>query len=135
MPPACSSPSPSASWPRDSRDQTVGTLYVSSASRLVMLSQRLAKAAERAVTGNKEALAQVKESRDQFASLVDTMSKGGEMGNQDVPATPDEIQPTLEALIKQWEKTDKDAQVVIAAEANLEGFGKAIAIISASNSK
>jgi twitching motility protein PilJ len=117
----------------DNKTQTIGTVYVSSASRLVMLSQRLAKAADQAVKGNAAALTQVKESRDQFASLVDALSKGGTIGDVDVPPTPDEIQPTLEAVGKLWEKTDKDSQVVIGAEKNLQDFGKATAALAAAN--
>ena len=119
----------------EARSQTFGGLYVSSSSRMVMLSQRLAKAADQAVRGNGAALVQVKESREQFANLIDTLSKGGVMGDVEVPATPDEIQPTLESLNKLWEKTDKNAQTILGADKNLEGFGKAIADINSRNAK
>ena len=119
----------------DARSQTYGTLYVSSASRMLMLSQRLAKAADQAVKGNKVALAQMRESRDQFANLVETLSKGGVVGEVDLPPTPDEMQPYLDALFKLWEKTDKNAQVVLNAEKSLDEFGKSIATITAGNQK
>ena len=119
----------------DARSQTYGTLYVSGGSRMLMLSQRLAKSADQAVKGNGAALTQMKESRDQFAALVDTLSKGGAMGEVEVPATPDEIQPVLEGLTKQWENTDKRAQIVLGAEKNLQDFGKAIATMNAGNAK
>jgi twitching motility protein PilJ len=120
----------------DSREQTRGTLYVSGASELVMLSQRLAKAAERAVTGDLEAMKQVKDSRDRFAALIDTLEKGGAaIADVDLPPTPDEIQPTLAAVDEKWKKTEKDSEVVIGADKGLDDFGKAIKIIRESNTR
>jgi twitching motility protein PilJ len=119
----------------DNRSQTVGTIYVSSASRLVMLSQRLAKAADQAVKGNAAALEQVDQSQKQFNDLKNALLNGGTIGDVDVPATPDEIQPTLEAVTKLWDKTDNDAKIVIASKSSLDQFGKATASISAINPK
>jgi twitching motility protein PilJ len=127
----------------DNRAQTIGTIYVSSASRLVMLSQRLAKAADQAVKSNPEALKQLDESRQEFATLIDRLTNGGNIDGVDVSATPDEIRPTLDAVGEQWKKTDKDAQVVIAAGKTplppktpvLVEFGNAIKVITASNAK
>jgi twitching motility protein PilJ len=119
----------------DNRSQTVGTIYVSSASRLVMLSQRLAKAADQAVKGNAAALDQVDQSQKQFNDLKNALLSGGTIGDVDVPATPDEIQPTLETVTKLWDKTDNDAKVVIASKSSLDQFGKATASISAINPK
>jgi twitching motility protein PilJ len=119
----------------DNRSQTVGTIYVSSASRLVMLSQRLAKAADQAVKGNAAALDQVDQSQKQFNDLKNALLNGGTIGDVDVPATPDEIQPTLEAVTKLWDKTDNDAKIVTAAKSSLDQFGKATASIAAINPK
>src|SRR3954462_3990096 len=53
----------------DARQATFNTLYVATVGKLRMLSQRLAKAAQQASQGNREAFKQLRDSRDEFAAL------------------------------------------------------------------
>src|SRR5687768_13597756 len=51
----------------DTRQGDFGTIYISTVGKIRMLSQRLAKAAQQASQGNREAFKQLRESRDEFA--------------------------------------------------------------------
>ena len=61
----------------DAREATFNTLYVAAVGKIRMLSQRLAKAAQQASQGNREAFKQLKDSRDEFAATVTLLSVGG----------------------------------------------------------
>src|SRR5829696_7415226 len=64
----------------DNRQGTYGTIYIATAGKIRMLSQRLAKAAQQASQGNRAAFAQLRESRDEFAALVKLLAEGGNAG-------------------------------------------------------
>ncbi|MBS1145241.1 MAG: methyl-accepting chemotaxis protein [Proteobacteria bacterium] len=117
----------------DSRSATHNTAYVAAAGEMRMLSQRLAKASSLALQGNVVAFAQLKESRETFGRLFDQVSSGGEIGGVSVPASPDSVRPQLDALAALWTKTDKDAETVLAQEANLVALGKNVATIDNKN--
>jgi twitching motility protein PilJ len=89
------------------------------------------------VTGNKDALAQVTESRDQFAKNLEALTNGGPLGDQDqeVSPTPDAIRPTLDALKVEWDKTDAQVAILLKADKSLAAFGDAIRVLRANNQK
>ena len=95
-----------------------------------MLSQRLAKAAQLASQGNAEAFKQLRSSRDEFAALIKLLASGGESGGVDLPPTPDAVQPTLNALVKEWSKTEPNAALVLDEERNLVALGRAVRSIN-----
>lgn len=113
----------------DSRQSAQGTAYISAAGQMRMLSQRLAKASTLAVQGNPAAFAQLKESRDTFAQLLERLTSGGEVAGQNVSASPEVVRPLLEALTQKWEPTDKDSLALIAQEKNLLALAKNVAAI------
>ncbi|MCL2635678.1 MAG: methyl-accepting chemotaxis protein [Betaproteobacteria bacterium] len=113
----------------DSRQSTHGTAYVAAAGEMRMLSQRLAKASLQALQGDAAAFAQLRESRETFAQLLDRVNAGGEVSGVDVPASPGAVRPQLEALIVRWEATDKDAMTVLGQESTLVGLAKNVALI------
>ena len=117
----------------DNRESTHGTAYVSAAGEMRMLSQRLAKASTLALQGKANAFAQLKESRDTFAQLLDRISTGGDVAGVTVPASPDGVKPQIEALTQRWMATDKDAQAVIGQEKNLVALGKNVETIDSKN--
>src|SRR5438094_9944442 len=82
----------------DAREATFNTLYVAAVGKVRMLSQRLAKAAQQASQGNREAFKQLHESRDEFSALVNLLSAGGPSGGVSLPPTPDSVRPMLGAL-------------------------------------
>ena len=117
----------------DTRQGTFGTLYIASVGKLQMLSQRLAKAAQQASQGNAEAFKQLRSSRDEFAATVKLLAFGGASGGVDLPPTPQDVQPTLNALDRAWGKTESNAALVIDEERNLVALGAAVRAINANN--
>ncbi len=118
---------------RDNRESANNTAYVAASGEMRMLSQRLAKASSLAVQGNPAAFAQLKDSRETFGKLLQTLSEGGEVGGASVPASPDGVRPQLDELTKLWEPTDKNAETVIGQEKNLIALGKNVATIDNNN--
>jgi len=117
----------------NARDSKHGAVYIADAGQLRMLSQRLAKAAQQSLLGNPEAFKQVAASRDAFNAILDRLVKGGEAGGVTVPPSPDRIQPSLEALAKEWQKTDQNAATLLKEQKNLVGLGAAVAQVNGSN--
>src|SRR5262245_49270943 len=97
----------------DTREGTIGTIYIETVGKIRMLSQRLAKAAQQASRGNLEAFKQLRESREEFASLVKLLAEGGSAGGTSVPATSSAARPALEALQKDWATNEANAALVI----------------------
>jgi twitching motility protein PilJ len=118
----------------DARQATFNTIYIATVGKLRMLSQRLAKAAQQASQGNREAFKQLRDSRDEFASLEKLLATGGAAsGGVDLPATPASVRPQLSALESEWQKTDRNAALVIREEPNLVALGAAVRAINLNN--
>ena len=117
----------------DNRESTYGTVYVAAAGEMRMLSQRLAKDAAQALQGTPVAFEHLKTSRESFARLLERLSQGGEITEVAVPPSPDGVQPQLQALMSEWEKTDKNATRLLEMEKNLVNLGKDVAIIASKN--
>ena len=117
----------------NARESKYGALYIADAGQLRMLSQRLAKAAQQSLLGNPEAFKQVAASRDAFSAILERLVKGGEVAGVTVPAAPDRIQPALEALAKEWQKTEQNASTLLKEQKNLVGLGAAVAQVNGSN--
>jgi twitching motility protein PilJ len=118
----------------DARQATFDTLYVATVGKLRMLSQRLAKAAQQASQGNREAFKELRDSRDEFASLVKLLTAGGTAASGvDLPPTPVSVRPVLSALEGEWQKTERNAGLVIGEETNLVALGAAVRAINQNN--
>ncbi len=118
----------------DARQATFDTLYVATVGKLRMLSQRLAKAAQQASQGNREAFKQLRDSRDEFAALVKLLASGGAAaGGVDLPPTPVSVRPMLGGLEGEWQKTERNAGLVIREEPNLVALASAVRTINQNN--
>ena len=117
----------------DARQGSFGTIYIASVGKIRMLSQRLAKAAQLASRGSDEAFKQLRSSRDEFAALVKLLTAGGAAGDVNLPPTPASVRPVLEALEKEWTKTELNANLVLDEEKNLVALGKAVRAINSTN--
>ena len=117
----------------DARQGSFGTIYIASVGKIRMLSQRLAKAAQLASRGSDEAFKQLRGSRDEFAALVKLLTAGGAAGDVNLPPTPASVRPVLEALEKEWTKTELNANLVIEEEKNLVALGSAVRAINSTN--
>jgi twitching motility protein PilJ len=117
----------------DARQATFNTLYVAAVGKIRMLSQRLAKAAQQASQGNREAFKQLRESRDEFSTLVNLLASGGLSGGVSLPPTPALVRPKLADLEREWQKTERNAGLVIREEPNLVALGAAVRAINDNN--
>src|SRR6266850_6180174 len=88
----------------DAREATFNTLYVAAVGKIRMLSQRLAKAAQQASQSNAVAFKQLRESRDEFAAVVQLLESGGNASGVSLPATPQHVRPQLSVLQTKWQK-------------------------------
>jgi len=118
---------------KDNRDATYGTIFVSTSTQVRMLTQRIAKAAQTALIGNPVAFQQLQESRTQLISSLNLISKGGRAGEVSLPPTSDTVMPLVEALAKEWEKTDRNVQLVLTQQKTLIGLGAAVRSINNNN--
>jgi twitching motility protein PilJ len=117
----------------DNRDATWGTVYVSTSAQMRMLTQRIAKAAQTGLIGNPDAFKQLQQSRDEFNAALKLLGQGGQVGDVALPPTSEAVKPQLDALSKEWEKTDKSVQLVLAQSKNLIGLATAVRQINANN--
>jgi twitching motility protein PilJ len=97
--------------------------FVGTATEMQMLSQRIAKGAQLAVLGNKEAFIQLKDSKRRFDINLQRLTL-------DSPAS---AQPILAALNKQWSKMAKDTTSIISQQQSLEKLNKSVASINGAN--
>src|SRR3954453_9135141 len=114
----------------DAREATFNTLYVAAVGKIRMLSQRLAKAAQQASQGNREAFKQLRESRDEFSALINLLAGGGVSAGVALPATPERERPQLAALVSELRKTERNASGVIREEPDLVALGAAVRAIN-----
>jgi twitching motility protein PilJ len=115
-------------------DTRHGAAYVADAGQLRMLSQRLAKASLQSLLGNPEAFKQVDQSRNAFAAILERLLKGGTTPTgETVPASPDRVLPSLEAMQKEWERTDRNVSVLLREQKNLIGLGSAVSQVNGAN--
>ncbi len=117
----------------DTRQGSFATIYIATVGKIRMLSQRLAKAAQQASQGNRDAFKQLRESRDEFAASVKLLMAGGVASGVDLPRTPESVRPLLDSLDLEWKKTERNAGLVIAEERNLVALGEAVRSINANN--
>src|SRR5437899_10597721 len=118
---------------KDNREATYGTIYVSSSAQMRMLTQRIAKAAQTGLIGSPEAFKQLQQSRDEFIAALKLLTQGGQAGDVFLPPTSDAAKPQLDALTKEWEKTDRSTQLVLAQSKNLIGLATAVRLINTNN--
>ena len=117
----------------DTRQSTFATVYVATVGKIRMLSQRLAKAAQQASQGNRDAFKQLRESRDDFAASVKLLLAGGLAAGVEVPSSPQSVQPLVANLEREWKKTERNAGLVIGEERNLVQLGEAVRQINVNN--
>jgi twitching motility protein PilJ len=118
---------------KDNREATYGTVYVSTSLQMRMLTQRIAKAAQTGLIGSPDAFKQLQQSRDEFNTALKLLSQGGQAQEISLPPTSDTVRPQLDALSKEWDKTDKSVQLVLAQSKNLIGLASAVRQINANN--
>ena len=108
----------------DYRQVAHGTIYVSTAGQMRMLSQRIPKAMQAAQTGSAPGFRQLQEAREQFVAALTLLTQGGPASTgAEVPPTSDRVMPVLEELARHWEKVDRNVSLVLAQQKNQIGLG------------
>jgi twitching motility protein PilJ len=100
--------------------------YVTAASDLRMLSQRIAKSASLALRGDPIAFMFLREAHDKFASYHDRLKNGGELAGTVVPPSPPEVAPLLDNLEATWAHTSGNVMQLLESERMTVIFGKYI---------
>jgi twitching motility protein PilJ len=103
----------------NARESAQNAQYLSTATEMQMLSQRIANTAQQAVQGSTAAFTQLAQSRDQFVANLQLLTHGGTKHGVTVEASPLAIQPMLQGLSKQWVPVDKNISLILAQETNL----------------
>lgn len=85
----------------DNRAATHGTRYVALSSKLLMLSQKLAKDAASSFSGDSAAFEGLEATRADFSSIVNTLDKGG----NSLAPTGGKPRASLERLLALWQQT------------------------------
>jgi twitching motility protein PilJ len=117
----------------DNRQASYSAIYLSTGANMRMLTQRIAKATQDAITGNAAAFRILQESRQQFISQLSLLSVGGELGGARVPAASDSVQPVLDTLKSGWDLTDRNLGLVLAQQKNLAGVGAVVRSINSNS--
>ena len=112
----------------DNRTAAQNARYVTQSSKLLMLSQRLAKDAEQSLSGNQTAFENLARSRESFDSILMLLDKG----DASLPATSGEARAALDALTASSGKMMKDARMLEAARPSLTALARGIAAVNVS---
>jgi twitching motility protein PilJ len=103
----------------NTRQAVQNGLYVATATEMQMLSQRIANSAQQAVQGSAIAFGELRQSRDQFVADLKLLTSGGTKLGVTAGASPEAIQPELNALDKQWGLVQNNIALILAQEKNL----------------
>ncbi|MDP3513195.1 MAG: methyl-accepting chemotaxis protein [Sulfuritalea sp.] len=96
-----------------------GSTFLSVASHIAPLTQQIPKATLTAMQGQKEGFTELRDARDSFGKLMETLLEGGEVKGIKVAATSLEARPALDALREAWFKHNEVASLVLAQENRL----------------
>jgi twitching motility protein PilJ len=101
-----------------------GTTFLSVASHISSLTQQIPKAALNAMQGQKEGFTELRDARDSFAKLLESLEEGGEVKGIKVAATSVEARPALEALRAGWSKQSETISLLLAQENRFTAIGR-----------
>ena len=102
---------------RDVAQAERDTKYIEQSSQLLMLSQRLAKDAREAVYGQEGAFPTLKQSRDDFDSIITSLTKGNpKLG---IEASPPEVQTPLASVSAKWKTVRGNVDQILTQEKSM----------------
>ncbi len=111
------------------REAAQKAVYVSTATEMQMLSQRMANSAQQAAQGVPSAFPQLRESRDQFTADLRLLQDGGERSGVSVASSPDSAQSALAQLAKEWAPVEKNISLILGQQRGLTELKKLEATI------
>ncbi len=95
------------------REASKNTVYISTATEMQMLSQRIANSAQQATQGSATAFDQLQKSRDQFIESLSLLTKGGDKFGVSVPPSVYEAQTVLQDLDKLWKPVHANINLIL----------------------
>ncbi|MDP1611610.1 MAG: methyl-accepting chemotaxis protein [Sulfuritalea sp.] len=101
-----------------------GATFLSVASHIAPLTQQIPKAVLTAMQGQKEGFTELRDARDSFGKLMETLLEGGEVKGIKVAATSLEARPALDALREAWYKHNEVINQLLAQENRLTAIGR-----------
>lgn len=108
-----------------SREESHNVRYVALSSRLLMLTQLLAKDAQQALSGNSAAFDALEESKASLSNILTTLDQG----DATLPATKGGARVELNAFMKSANKTLRDVQTLQDGRAGLVTLSVTVAAI------
>jgi len=117
---------------RENRSGTHATAYIAATGQMRMLSQRLAKSAQLSCRARRARSRNCGKS-GYVRLLLERLIQGGEIEGISVPPSSDRVQPSLQSLSQEWERTAKNATLLLEQEKNLVALGSAVTQINARN--
>ena len=106
-------------------------VWTETATRLQMLSQRLSTAAQQAALGNPAAFGQLQDSRNAIEQSLQRLKSG----DDDVPASPEEIQPRVSRLGEVWQRSRQAVDQLSQQREPLLTLSRALAQINLRNTE
>ena len=107
------------------REESNSVRYVGESSQLLMLTQRLAKDTQQALTGNSAAFDALEESKERLSKILTRLNKG----EGTLPATSGTSRVALDEFMKNANKTLQDVQTLQAGRAGLVTLGVTLTTI------
>ncbi len=101
------------------------TGYITRASEMQMLTQRLSKSALQSLSGNHGTFTAMKESQYQFNQDLHVLINGG-LG---LPPSPSSVQPILAGLQKQWQPTNSQLLKIASSQSLLENTSSQLGML------
>jgi len=114
-----------ALW-QNASSSAVASAQTQIASDALMHSQRIGKAAPNSVQGNKDAFAQLQDSRTQLTNDLTILSKGGDYAGRRIPTPSTQIGRRLDEVTKKWQTSSTAASTILATTPELLAFDKSI---------
>ncbi|MCB1957203.1 MAG: type IV pili methyl-accepting chemotaxis transducer N-terminal domain-containing protein, partial [Rhodocyclaceae bacterium] len=115
------------------RDADRATLYVDTVGQMRTLSQRIAKAAQLALSGKEIAFGELRESRDEFAKLYVGLHDGGEMMGRSAPALSGHALELLQKVGETWTRVDASSGRLLDQQGNLTKLNASVELINDEN--
>ncbi len=113
------------------REESNNVRYVGQSSQLLMLTQRLAKDAQQALSGNSAAFDVLEESRSSLSKILSRLDKG----EGTLPATSGASRVALNEFMKSANKTLQDVQTLQAGRAGLVTLGVTVSTIDSASTE
>ncbi len=113
------------------REESNSVRYVGESSQLLMLTQRLAKDAQQALSGNSAAFDALEESKTRLSKILARLDKG----EGALPATAGTSRIALDEFMKSANKTLRDVQTLEAGRAGLVTLGVTVTTIDSASAE